>query len=424
MELLSGQSLRSFLRKHRTEKRHVNVRLAVALVAQVLAALEYAHHTVVHRDIKPENVMLLPGEKVKVLDFGLAKAIDEEIVETGEPGHESGRVVGTFAYAAPEQKLRRGVDARSDIYSVGLLFHELLSLRSPLDEPVEVVNVREDVSPSLLTALGKALREDKDARWQTAGEFRHELLHAFEESYRSVGVPHILPGAAETCTDGMVFLEGGSFLMGSSEAPEETPEFEASVEPLYMDIHPVTNEQYARFIEATGYQEPRFWRHNEFNGPLQPVVGVSWADANVYAAWVGKQLPTETQWEFAARGKENRTYPWGNQEPDPTLCNFGDHMNMPSIVTMHEDGKTPEGIHDLAGNVHEWTLDHFLPYDPAHHQTHTTRAASPRRVARGGSWHSGVDELRCSYRKGLFPEAQLTTTGFRCVLPATALHKS
>jgi len=82
---------------------------------------------------------------------------------------------------------------------------------------------------------------------------------------------------------------------------------------------------------------------------------------------------------------------------------------------MHEAGNTPENMQDLAGNVYEWTLDLFLPYDPA--KRRSTRTDGPRRTVRGGSWHSGEDELRCSWRKGLFPEAQLTTTGFRCVLP-------
>jgi formylglycine-generating enzyme required for sulfatase activity len=150
------------------------------------------------------------------------------------------------------------------------------------------------------------------------------------------------------------------------------------------------------------------------------VVGVSWNEACEYAAWAGKQLPTEAQWEFAARGRGNRRYPWGHLDPDSTRCNFGDYLGMPSIVSMHEGGMTPEGIQDLAGNVYEWTEDAFEPY--RHRQQGGGESDSPRRVVRGGSWHSGPLELVCSHRKGLFPESRLTTVGFRCVVPARTAH--
>ncbi|MBI4559441.1 MAG: SUMF1/EgtB/PvdO family nonheme iron enzyme [Candidatus Hydrogenedentes bacterium] len=416
MEFLKGQSLRSYLRRQRKDRKYVDIRLVVTLISQVLAALEYAHRTVVHRDIKPENVMLMPGERVKVLDFGLAKVLDEEVSDTPNGNRQGARVVGTLAYAAPEQHYHRGIDLRTDIFTVGLMFRELLTLRTPMDEPAEVVDVRSDVSPSLLAVLEKALRAEKENRWQSAGEFRHQLLHAFDESYRQYAVHHVhVDSATKVSTEGMVYLEGGSFLIGSNESPEEAPEFEAQVEPFYMDVSPVTTEQYAVFLEATDHPEPKFWRHAQFNGPHQPVVGVTWADANAYAQWAGKRLPSEIEWEYAARGKANRKYPWGNQEPDSTRSNFGDFLNMPSIVTMHEDGATPEGLFDLAGNVYEWTLDYFLPYDLVR-QGNPGATTSPRRVVRGGSWHSTKDELRCTHRKGLFPEAQLTTVGFRCVL--------
>ncbi|HIJ65177.1 MAG TPA: SUMF1/EgtB/PvdO family nonheme iron enzyme [Candidatus Hydrogenedentes bacterium] len=417
MEFLKGHSLRALLRKHRQHRRHVDVRLTIRVIAQVLSALEYAHRTVVHRDMKPENVMLLPGEHVKVLDFGLAKAMDEANPDLEAHTKDPNRIVGTLAYSAPEQRLHREIDLRTDLYTVGLLLHEMFTLRTPMDEPVEVVDVRDDVAPSLVAILDKALREDKDDRWQTALEFRNSLLQAYEKSYRpKAAAPKTAEAGPAASTENMVFLEGGSFLMGNPEYPEEAPEFETEVAPFYMDIHPVTVQQYDDFLKATGHREPKFWLNGEFNGLSQPVVGVSWEDARTYADWAGKQLPTETQWEFAARGKENRKYPWGNLKPDPTRCNYGDHLNMPSIIGMHESGATPDGIQDLAGNVYEWTIDLYVPYDPG--KRRTARPDAPRRAVRGGSWHSNEDELRCTWRKGLFPEAQLTTVGFRCVLLA------
>ncbi|MFA6243975.1 MAG: bifunctional serine/threonine-protein kinase/formylglycine-generating enzyme family protein [Candidatus Hydrogenedentales bacterium] len=418
MEFLAGRSLRAVLRHFRTVRRFMDVRLAVDLTAQILDALDYAHRTVIHRDMKPENVMLQPGERVKVLDFGLAKVLDEGHHESGsrEKGKRSS-VVGTEAYAAPEQLRHSEVDLRADLYAVGLMFREMLTLRTPLEEQVEVQRAREDVAPSLLAILEKAIKEAPEDRWQSAGEFRRDLLRAYTESYRRA---QFAAGAQEegrhVSTEGMVLMEGGSFLMGNASVPDEAPPFETYVEPFHIDIHPVTVGQYAEFLEATAHPNPKFWGQRDYGGEQQPVVGVSWEDAMAYAQWAGKQLPSEAQWEFVARGKENRRYPWGNNEPDSNRANYGDHLNMPSIVGMHEDGATPDGIQDMAGNVHEWTLDWFLPYDPAKRDT-AAQLGPPRRTVRGGSWNSPPQELRCSARKGLFPESRLPTVGFRCVLP-------
>lgn len=417
MEFAQGQSLRAFLRKHRTDRRLVDVRLAVTFIKQILTALEYAHRTVIHRDIKPENVILLSSERIKVLDFGLAKAVHEELLQTEEAAATRKRVVGTLAYAAPEQRKHQTVDLRADIYSVGLLFHELFTLRTPLDEPVTVEQVRGDVSPSLLAVLARALYEEKERRWHSALEFRTALEAAFEESYlRQLAHAQVSGSPGQPSTEGMVFLEGGNFLMGSNDVREEAPEEEVHVDPFWMDIYPVTVRQYQEFMEATGAAEPRFWRDPQCNGPNQPVVGVSWAEANAYAQWAGKMLPSEAEWEFAARGRENRKYPWGNLPPDTTRCNFADYLGMPSIVTMHEDGRTPDGIHDLAGNVMEWTRDPFVPYSTLRHNPEAAQS-NPRRTVRGGCWSSRAGDLLCTVRKGVFPESREKNIGFRCVIP-------
>jgi tRNA A-37 threonylcarbamoyl transferase component Bud32 len=277
MEYAEGQSLRNYLRRYRTERRYVDVRVAVAFLRQILAALEFAHRTVIHRDIKPENVMILSGERVKVLDFGLAKVAHEELLQ-GQPGGPASPrgIIGTLAYAAPEQRRGQTTDLRADVYAVGLLMHELLTLRTPMDDPVTVTKVRNDVSPSLLAILAKALAEGKEQRWQSAREFRIALEQAFEESYRKP-VDHIaVPDRIEPAsTAGMVFLEGGSFLMGSNDVREEAPEEEVYVAPFWMDIYPVTVAQYGAYLEATGGPEPRYWRDPQYNGPNQPIVGGS-----------------------------------------------------------------------------------------------------------------------------------------------------
>lgn len=414
MEFLHGHSLRAFLRACRANRRLVDVRLVVSFAAQILAALEYAHRTVIHRDLKPENVMLLVGERVKVLDFGLAKAFD---IEPPQAEGKPTRVVGTEAYAAPEQIRHHDVDLRADLYAVGLILREMLTLRTPIEEQVEIESLRKDVAPSIIAVVQKAIQEPREDRWQSAGDFRRQLMQAFTEAYRQAVHAQAQAAAGRAVsTEGMVLIEGGSFVMGNSSVPDEAPEFEYYVEPFYIDIYPVTNRQYGEFLKATGRPAPKFWGQPQFSGPDQPVIGVTWDDAMAYANWAGKQLPTEAQWEFAARGRENRKYPWGNKEPDTNIANYGDFLNIPSLVKMHDEGRTPEGVCDLAGNVYEWTAERFLPYDPEKRKD-AEQHGPPLRTVRGGSWHSPPHELRCSFRKGLFPESQLTTVGFRCVLP-------
>jgi len=416
MEFLHGQSLRAFLRSCREQRRLLDVRMVVTITSQILSALDYAHRTVVHRDIKPENVMIMAGERVKVLDFGLAKVLDEDVPKI-EGDQKPSRVIGTEAYAAPEQLRYLGVDLRADLYAVGLMLREMLTLRTPIEDQVEVQRVRTDVAPSILQIMNKAIQGPKEDRWQSAAEFRTRLMAAFDESYRQAAQAQVHANSErEVSTEGMVLLDGGSFVVGSASSPDESPEFEYFVDAFYIDVYPVTNGQYGEFLKATGHPAPKFWGLPQHMGPNQPVIGVSWNDAAAYAAWAGKSLPTEAQWEFAARGQENRKYPWGNTEPDANKANYGDHLNMASLVTMHDDGSTPDGVCDLAGNVYEWTADFFLPYDPVKRKA-AMEHGPPLRTVRGGSWHSPASELRCSFRKGMFPESKLNTIGFRCVLP-------
>ena len=419
MEFLRGHSLRALLRWHRQERRLIDIAFAVRILDALLSALDYAHRTVIHRDIKPENIMILPGEGVKVLDFGLAKAIDAAISSSDGGGAVSPKgIMGTLGYAAPEQVRHQPVDLRADVYAAGLVFYELLTLRTPLDPQVDIAQVRNDIAPSLFRLLEKARAADREDRWPSAGEFRKQLKQAFEQSYRTPSaIATVSSSGATVSTEDMVFLEGGRFMMGNNEVPDEAPEFEVQLDPYYIDKYPVRVRQYAEFLKATGHPEPRFWHDPRLNGPNQPVVGVSWEDARAYAAWANKQLPSEPQWEFAARGREDRPFPWGNLEPDSNLCNFADYLGMPSIVSMHQDGRTPDGIYDMGGNVYEWMSDPFVPYS-MRLSGPVQAGQSPLRTVRGGCWKSPPGELRCSFRKGVFPESQLDSIGFRCVVLA------
>lgn len=416
MEYAVGASLRDFLMRYRRNRRHIPVKQAIHIMLQILDALHYAHRWVIHRDIKPENIMLLNDNQVKVLDFGLAKAVEEDVEKQGD-GSPPKRVAGTPVYASPEQLLRQPLDTRSDIYTAGLLLRELLTLRTPRELPPDKDIQRSDVAPSISAVADKAIREDKTERWQTAQEFYDALKSAFETSYQShtVNTAAIMNGKTAS-TEGMIFFEGGYFHMGNDSMPDAAPETEVYVTPFWMDVYPVTVSQYEKYLKETGAAEPAFWRNPQFNGPDQPVVGITWKEAIAYAAWLGKQLPTEAQWEFAARGPENRRYPWGNMPADTTRCNFRNYLGMPSMVTMHEEGKTPEGVVDMAGNVYEWTMDTFAPYEKQR-TAPDSLSKFPQKTVRGGCYESENNDIQTWARKGIFPDVREKYVGFRCVVP-------
>jgi len=418
MEFLEGEPLRDVIRKYRMERRMPEIRYAVRIVDQMLAGLEYAHKYVIHRDIKPENVMVMSNERVKLLDFGLATAavFDPPAAPTDAQRATPRKIVGTLEYSAPEQRMGQPMDLRADIYAVGLVFRELLTLRSPVEDPWHIEECRRDVAPAVLDVAYKALAADRDNRWQDARSFREALYNAYHSAYKRVAVQAAQTSGRQGSTKDMVLFAGGSFLMGSNAAREEAPEEEVQVGPFWMDRAPVTVGQYAKYLKETGTTPPKFWGDTDFDGDDQPVVGVSWQEALAYANWAGKTLPTEAQWEFAARGQENRRYPWGNYPPDRNRCNFDGNLGLPTFTMMHEEGATPEGLLDMAGNVYEWTLDPYTPYQYFRRDPKAAEKA-PKRAARGGSWESRAEELTCTYRMGFFPGTQLKTLGFRCVIP-------
>ncbi|MGB9700648.1 MAG: formylglycine-generating enzyme family protein [Thermodesulfobacteriota bacterium] len=174
----------------------------------------------------------------------------------------------------------------------------------------------------------------------------------------------------------MVLIPAGEFIMGISEAElqqvfslegnqnpvfaTETPARKVMLEDYYIDVHPVTNYQYGRFLKETGHRPPLLWRVEGWNDPLQPVVGVGWNDARAYAAWAGKELPTEAQWEKAARGTDGRWWPWGN-DFYPGYCNSAElGVNRTTEVTRFHLGLSPYGCYDMAGNVWEMCEGEWL----------------------------------------------------------------
>lgn len=233
----------------------------------------------------------------------------------------------------------------------------------------------------------------------------------------------------------MVLVPAGEFLMGSSRTDENTnssPERVVFLDAYQIGRYEVTNQQYSQFIMAGGYRNREFWTpegwrfitKNQivtpavwsligFNDPNQPAVGISWYEAAAFAKWAGKRLPTEAEWEKAARGADGRKYPWG-QDISVSKVHYK-AIARPLRVGSYPEGKSPYGLYDVAGNVWEWVGDW---YDPNYYERNLgTNPQGPQkgtvRVMRGGGWDSNRRHMQCVYRHCEKPAWRRLNTGFR-----------
>lgn len=395
----------------------------VTIVSQVAEALDYAHNRgLLHRDLKPSNIMVEETKhgmlQVTLMDFGLVK-----VLEGSRYIRSTASITGTPEYMSPEQAEGLELDRRSDMYALGLVAYELCTGRAPFTAPSPLAVLRFQVEkspplprqlnpellPEIERVLLKALAKSPEARYQRAGDLASALKAALAINAMMWEKDH----------KEMIRIPAGEFVYGDAKETRELPEF-------WIDKTPVTNTEFARFVKATDYRttaedqgygwvyqrndwnrvEGADWRYPE--GPEtniddrmdHPVVQVSWFDAVEYAKWAGKRLPTEEEWEKAARGTQGQSYPWGEQVPTSELCNYGEN----------EEGTTPVGRYspqcdsfygcvDMAGNVWEWTAsDH----------------EKGGKVLRGGSWFNYAGFMRSAYRAGFEPALQNIYSGFRC----------
>lgn len=236
--------------------------------------------------------------------------------------------------------------------------------------------------------------------------------------------------AEEEKHPGMVLIPAGEFTMGENTRYNwsfllayniyDGPEHVVYLDAYYIDKYEVTNEQYRNFVNETGYPQPRCWNDARFNRPNQPVVGVTWEDAAAYARWVGKRLPTEAEWEKAARGTDRRLWPWGNKF-DKEKCNVWESLiKEPTPVGKYENGKSPYGCYDMAGNAWEWCNDYYDQnyYSVSPFKNPPGTADGLQRVIRGGGILYFGHFARCSARYRVPWYAQSPQIGFRCVKSA------
>lgn len=240
----------------------------------------------------------------------------------------------------------------------------------------------------------------------------------------------VLIPAAFAAEPGMVFVPGGEYPRGRTHAlpddglkwvPEvmmdDRPVRAVHVDPFYMDAHEVTNAEYEAFVKATRHRTPYHWPEGRVpEGKADyPVVNVSWEDASAYARWAGKRLPTEAEWERACRGLSGGAkYWWGEAKASREVARYG-AVDGPQAVGKCKPN--PFGLHDIAGNVWEWTADW---YDRGYYATAPSRnpkgpASGRYRVIRGGSWSDVEKYLTCAYRSWARPAERSPNIGFRCV---------
>jgi formylglycine-generating enzyme len=249
----------------------------------------------------------------------------------------------------------------------------------------------------------------------------------------------IKPASELVGNDGapMILVPAGSFPMGVPKGDrdggrDEYPRHEVMLDNYYIDTYEVTHGRYAEFVKATGHrtpENPKYPKRTLWSDHLsdslseRPVINVDWQDAEAYCRWAGKRLPTEAEWEKAARGTDDRRFPWGNVEPTHKHLNFnqqwqGEKTLMP--VGSYEAGKSPFGAYDMAGNVWEWVADW---YDPLYYEK--SPMVNPKgpdsgtyKVLRSSGWSVETPLVRLFTRVKSDPTNRNDSTGFRCAADA------
>ena len=430
------------------------------VMIDVAAALEHAHRRgVIHRDIKPQNVLIdSDSKRGLVSDFGLARSGE------GEGLTASGVVLGTPAYLAPEQLLGDPVDHRADIYALGVMAYELLTGRRPFEaknteaallmrlssQPAPPTRLRSGVPRQLSDVILRCLARSPAERFQSAADVTRALGRGSRVSaawllqppsrrlrwlagaigmaivisvvalavYRGTRVRTATLAASPPSDANMIVVPAGAYTIGSDTGPPlSRPSHRVSLAAFALERTEVTVADFARFARAKG--DTAASQHMPADSSM-PVTGVTWGDASAYCAWRyphGGRLPTEEEWEAAARGSAARAYPWGDRF-DSSAANVGasrdDRSRQEIRVGSYPRGRSQLGFDDLIGNVWEWTSSSPRAYGAA-----TTATTDAHRVIRGGAFNTRVDMaaawVRVAYPVDAAPE-QLAHTGFRCAM--------
>jgi len=403
MEFLKGQDLRHSIQDGSVGDTRNRLRIAFELAR----ALEHIHtQKIIHRDIKPDNVHLTTAGAVKLMDFGISKLKDTTRTSTGI-------VMGTPYYMAPEQVLGRNVTELVDVYAFGVLMFELMTGEKPitgdtveriffqiLQEPLNLQPLRKrGIAEPIVDLIRGCTEKDPAVRPQGFGEVCTLLQRIMNESdaltrpmaagqstldavseeapsirpwlipvvvlalvavlviayfaLRPAGTAPVAISApppkvelAKTLADpagDMVLIPAGAFLFGENKQSTTLPAF-------YVDKTEVTVDAYSKYCAATGRPMPS---GAAIDHPDYPISDITIVDAQAFAKWAGKRLPTQQEWEKAARGVDGRLYSWGN-EADATRANVGHAKGAPMEVASFDTGASPFGALNMIGNVWEF----------------------------------------------------------------------
>lgn len=438
MDFIQGIELKDWMRQNRNRLLETATD-RLDLFKKLAEALKVAHTLIIHRDVKPANIFLIGGKLSQpvMMDFGVSVV---GMVADGEQN-----IVGTPKYMAPEQVTCPGkVDRRCDLFALGLLGYELFTNKIPATSlrtffsknhtgprvppriPLEQIAPPSDfcatVPPALDHLIIQLMAYDPDERPASASDVS-ELLAGIvlqEIDYHKIGARQTHPQTKK------LLVHGGEFKLGSgtgSKQANEKPIRRVQISDFFMDVHPVTNRAYKMFVDATGYQPAQMMDDPHFGADDHPVVAVSWADAEAYAQWMGGMLPSEAQWEYAAKNGSNNTYPWGEELPTTLHANIEYAYEVTTRVGSYPKGNSEIGLQDLCGNVWEWccdiwrddyyrTLEHGC-VDPVYNN-----GKGEERSLRGGSYNSMAVSGRCGFRFHAAKGEKNAAIGFRVIYPA------
>ncbi|HBP23230.1 MAG TPA: hypothetical protein DEA08_36330 [Planctomycetes bacterium] len=443
-------------------------------LADAARLVERAHAAgVIHRDLKPANFLEDEQGAVHLSDFGLAKlgGIEELAGQETMPQLTTSHIgMGTPRFMPPEQfEDAKRVDERVDVYALGVMLYRALTNEYPFDgRPLEILRAQQEVLggkappprprdvdadlPEELDALcARALVLEADQRLDSASELLEGLRPHLPRGKRGKGAgrarrkkkaapshpvpldlpPGIVrseePGRYRCERDGseLVWVPPGELRVGST-APEanedESPRFRAKLEHgFFCGLRPVTWGQYRRFCRDMGWAIPasqlqlasgETWSASEEH----PVFHVTWQEAFHYCQWAGLRLPTEAEWEFAARGSDERTYPWGEDEPSAEHGNWEGHPEHglhPTPAGAFLAGASPWGCLDMAGNVWEWVYDWYERYSRWIKRDPTGPTEGAFKVIRGGAWSTPPLHCRTTTRRMFAPLLRAPNLGFR-----------
>ncbi len=416
-----GISLNAFLSKNGK----LAISISMVLFKQLVLAIQDLHASgITHRNLNPDNIYIGAHPEtglshLTITDFALANSMNELAPDT-DTGTLIGMKITTSVgiratpYLPPELLIDKH-DFRSDIYAAGAILFRMLTNKVPIARGEKDENRIAELVRTETPTPARVLRPEIDLDLEQL----LESLLSKNPNARPIDCETVVRRISMLNVDCLKAVPQGSFYRGCVDKAcrkEEKPGGAIDLSGFYMDCLPVTVSQYRKFLDSTGGIASEIW--DRFNPPEKdehPVVFVNHYDAKAYAKWAGKRLPTEAEWEKAARGDSRQIYPWGDEPPSIAHAHFNREPGT-CVVGQHYLGKSPYGVEDLAGNVFEWVEDWYGKsfYESGITTNPTGPLTGTKRVLKGGSFVHDAKALRISSRGRYKPEERKANHGFRC----------